>query len=146
MSNQERFIRYLLLSPSSSIRQDFIGAVFETFELSPRGRGEKVTFFSDSDDTLEIIGMGETGNLDAMSRKLFERNVKIDGILALLTSGDTDSLEHTQSLARWLKSSQQNVPMRTWVFESQSEIDKETAKKTLLALMADHEEVLKANR
>lgn len=146
MSDHEKFIRYLVLSPSSSIRQDFMGAVFGAFELSPQGRGEKVTFTSDSDDTLEIVGIGEPGSLDAMGRKLFERNVKVDGILALLPSGDTDSLKQAQSLAQWLNASGQVIPMRTWVFEAQSEVDKETAKKTLLALMADHEEVLKANQ
>lgn len=145
MSSQDKFIRYLLLSPENSMRQAFVGAVFGAFELSPQGRGEKVTFKSPSGDVLEIVGIGEFGKLYALGRKLFEGNVKIDGILALLPSGDTESLDEARSLARWLGESGAAIPMRTLVVEKKSVVSKEIAKKTLITLMNEHEEFLEAS-
>ncbi len=145
MSSQDKFIRYLLLSPVNSMRQSFVGAVFGAFELSPQGQGEKVTFKSSSGDVLEIVGIGGSGNLDDLGRKLFEGNVKVDGILALLPSGDTGSLDQARALAKWLGETGTAVPMRTLVVDDGSEVPKETAKKTLVALMDEHEELLKSS-
>ena len=76
-------IRYLILSPSEEARQAFLGGLFGSFELSPRGRGEKTTLNVSGGD-LEIVGTGQAGRLFDMTRKLQESGVQVDGILVLI--------------------------------------------------------------
>ena len=83
-------IRYLILSPSEEARQAFVGGLFGSFELSPRGRGEKTTLNVSGGD-LEIVGIGQAGKLLDVMRKLVEGGVQVDGLLVLVPSGDEES-------------------------------------------------------
>ena len=131
-------IRYMILSPSEEARQAFLGGLFGTFELSPRGHGEKVTLNVEGGD-LEVVGMGVAGKLQNMTLKLLERGVQVDGILVLIPSGDDASWSEAKSITQWVQSSGRPVAVKTWVFNSLEDLDKETTKKNLLTLVKEHE-------
>ncbi len=67
-------IRYLILSPSEEARQAFLGRLFGTFELAPRGGGEKTTLNVTEGD-LEIVGAGRPEKLFEMTQKLLGSGV-----------------------------------------------------------------------
>ena len=136
-------VRYLILSPSEEARQAFLGGLFGTFELSPRGRGEKATLTVDSGD-LEIVGTGLKGKLKEMSIKLLEGGVQIDGILLLIPSGDDDSWAEAKAINEWLLSTGRATVVKSWVFGGLGDLDKETARKALLTLVSEHEKNLAA--
>ncbi|UCF88368.1 MAG: hypothetical protein JSV70_08125 [bacterium] len=131
-------IRYMILSPSEQARQAFLGGLFGTFELSPRGHGEKVTLNVEGGD-LEVVGMGIAGKLQNMTLKLLERGVQVDGILILIPSGDDASWAEARSITQWVQSSGRPVAVKTWVFNALEDLDKETTKKNLLTLVKEHE-------
>ena len=131
-------IRYMILSPSEEARQSFLGGLFGTFELSPRGHGEKVTLNVEGGD-LEVVGMGVAGKLQNMTLKLLEGGVQVDGILILIPSGDDTSWSEAKSITQWVQSSGRSVAVKTWVFNSLEDLDKETTKKNLLTLVKEHE-------
>jgi hypothetical protein len=134
-------VRYLILSPSEEARQAFLGGLFGTFELSPRGRGEKA-ILSVEGGVLEIIGTGLKGKLKEMSIKLLEGGVQVDGILMLIPSGDDDSWAEAKSISEWLQSTDRSTVIKSWVFGGLGDLDKETARKALLTLVSDHEKNL----
>jgi hypothetical protein len=134
-------VRYLILSPSEEARQAFLGGLFGTFELSPRGRGEKAILPVDG-GVLEIIGTGLKGKLKEMSVKLLEGGVQIDGILLLIPSGDDDSWAEAKAINEWLHSAGKATVLKSWVFGGLGDLDKETARKALLTLVSDHEKNL----
>lgn len=136
-------VRYLILSPSEEARQAFLGGLFGTFELSPRGRGEKATLTVDGGD-LEIVGTGLKGKLKEMSIKLLEGGVQIDGILLLIPSGDDDSWAEAKAINEWLLSTGRATVVKSWVFGGLGDLDKETARKALLTLVSEHEKNLAA--
>lgn len=131
-------IRYMILSPSEQARQAFLGGLFGTFELSPRGHGEKVTLNVEGGD-LEVVGMGIAGKLQNMTLKLLERGVQVDGILILIPSGDDASWAEARNITQWVQSSGRPVAVKTWVFNALEDLDKETTKKNLLTLVKEHE-------
>jgi hypothetical protein len=134
-------IRYVLLSPSEEARQAFLGGLFGSFELSPRGHGEKVTL-SVEGGGLEVVGTGFSGKLQEMTIKLIKGGVQVDGILVLIPSGDEDSWKEARSITQWTQSSGRPITVKTWVFNSLSDLDKETTRKNLLTLINEHEEHL----
>ncbi len=134
-------IRYVLLSPSEEARQAFLGGLFGSFELSPRGHGEKVTLRVEGGG-LEVVGTGFSGKLQGMTLKLVEGGVQVDGILVLIPSGDEDSWKEARSIAQWIQSTGRPITVKTWVFNSLSDLDKETTRKNLLTLINEHEEHL----
>jgi hypothetical protein len=128
----------MILSPSEEARQAFLGGLFGTFELSPRGRGERATLNVAGGD-LEVVGTGQKGKLlDTMSRILKE-NVQVDGILVLIPSGDEDSWKEARQIAQLVQSSNPPIAIKTWVFSGLADLDKETAKKAILTLVLEHE-------
>lgn len=128
----------MILSPSEQARQAFLGGLFGTFELSPRGHGEKVTLNVEGGD-LEVVGMGIAGKLQNMTLKLLERGVQVDGILILIPSGDDASWAEARNITQWVQSSGRPVAVKTWVFNALEDLDKETTKKNLLTLVKEHE-------
>ncbi|MDF1525438.1 MAG: hypothetical protein RRA15_01855 [bacterium] len=134
-------IRYMILSPVEEARQAFLGGLFGTFELSPKGRGEKVVL-PVKGGALEVVGTGVSGKLQNMTIKLFEGGVQMDGILILIPSGDDASWKEAKSIAHWVQSNERPVAVKTWVFNSIGDLDKETTRKTLLTLTKEHEKHL----
>jgi hypothetical protein len=131
----------VILSPSEEARQAFLGGLFGSFELSPRGHGEKVTL-SVEGGGLEVVGTGFSGKLQEMTLKLIEGGVQVDGILVLIPPGDEDSWKEARSIAQWTQSTGRPITVKTWVFNSLSDLDKETTRKNLLTLINEHEEHL----
>lgn len=131
----------MILSPSEEARQAFLGGLFGTFELSPRGRGEKATLNVKEGD-LEIVGTGQMGTLFNTICRILERGVQLDGILVLIPSGDEDSWQEAREIAQWIKNNEPTVAVKTWVFGGINDLDKETAKKALLTLVLEHTKVL----
>ncbi len=134
-------IRYVILSPSEEARQAFLGGLFGTFELSPRGHGEKVTLKVEGGD-FEVVGTGVAGKLQDVTLRLLEGGVQVDGILILIPSGDDASWAEAKSIARLTHSSGRPIAVKTWVFNSLGDLDKETTRKSLLTLISEHEEHL----
>ncbi|MCJ7501270.1 hypothetical protein MUP29_13590 [bacterium] len=134
-------IRYMILSPVEEARQAFLGGLFGTFELSPKGRGEKVVLPVEGGN-LEVVGTGVSGKLQDMTIRLLEGGVQVDGILILIPSGDDTSWEEAKSIAQWVQSNDRPVAVKTWVFNSLGDLDKETTRKTLLTLTKEHEKHL----
>ncbi len=134
-------IRYVLLSPSEEARQAFLGGLFGSFELSPRGHGEKVTLRVEG-GVLEVVGTGFSGKLQEMTLKLVEGGVQVDGILVLIPSGDEDSWKEARSITQWTQSSGRPITVKTWVYNSLSDLEKEATRKNLLTLINEHEEHL----
>jgi hypothetical protein len=131
----------MILSPAEEARQAFLGGLFGTFELSPRGRGEKVTFHVEG-GVLEVVGTGVSGKLRDMTIRLLEGGVQVDGIIILVPAGEDASWEEAKSVAQWIQSEGRPVAVKTWVFSSLGDLDKETTRKTLLTLIKEHEEHL----
>ena len=134
-------IRYLILSPSGEARQAFLGRLFGSFEMSPRGGGEKTTLNVPGGD-LEIVGAGRPGKLFEMTRKLLDSGIQLDGILALIPSGDEVSWVESRTISEWIQEVKAPLPIRSWVFGDLGDLDKETARKALLTLVSEHEKVL----
>lgn len=134
-------IRYVILSPSEEARQAFLGGLFGTFELSPRGHGEKITLSVDG-GSLEIVGTGALGKLQDVALRLIKGGVQVDGILILAPAGDGGSWEEAKSIVQWTLSTGQPIAVKAWVFNSIGDFDKETTRKTLLTLINEHEEYL----
>ena len=134
-------IRYMILSPSEEARQAFLGGLFGSFELSPRGRGEKTTLNVSGGD-LEIVGIGQAGKLLDVMRKLVEGGVQVDGLLVLVPSGDEESWKETRQISQWIQSNGSQLAIKSWVFSGLGDLDKETARKALLTLVSEHEKVL----
>jgi len=131
-------VRYVILSPSEEARQAFLGGLFGTFELSPRGHGEKVTLKVEGGD-LEVVGTGVAGKLQDMALRLVEGGVQVDGILILIPSGDDPSWTEARAIAQWTHSTDRPIAVKTWVFSSLGDLDKETTRKNLLTLISEHE-------
>lgn len=131
----------MILSPSEDARQAFLGGLFGTFELSPKGHGEKVTLNVEG-GSLEIIGTGVPGKLKDMTLRLIDGGVQVDGFLILIPSGDDDSWNEAKSIAQWVQSGGRSISLKTWVFNSLEDLDKETTRKTLLTLVNEHHEQL----
>ena len=131
----------MILSPSEEARQAFLGGLFGTFELSPRGRGEKATLNVTGGD-LEVVGTGQKGKLFDTTRRILEGGIQVDGILVLIPSGDEDSWKEARQISQWIGSEVQSVAIKTWVFGGLSDLDKETARKALLTLVSEHGRVL----
>jgi hypothetical protein len=131
----------MILSPSDEARQAFLGGLFGTFELSPRGKGEKATL-NVQDGDLEIVGAGQAGALFNTVSRILEGGVQLDGILVLIPSGDEDSWQEARDLTQWIKNNEPTVALKTWVFGGINDLDKETAKKALLTLVLEHSKVL----
>ena len=131
----------MILSPAEEARQAFLGGLFGTFELSPKGRGEKVTFPVEGGE-LEVVGTGISGKLQVMTIRLLEGGVQVDGILILIPSGDEASWEEAKSIVQWIQSNGRPIAVKTWVFNSLGDLDKETTRKTLLTLTNELEEHL----
>ncbi len=138
------FFRYLVLSPSSEMRQAFLGGLFGTFELAPRGQGEKARMVTAEGDELEIVGAGEASKLRASGKALIKRGIQIDGVLMLLPSGDEDSWNDAQSLIEWLQQGERPVPFKTWVVDALTEMDKPTTKRIFTGLMDEHQRSMKS--
>ena len=134
-------IRYMILSPSEEARQAFLGGLFGTFELSPRGHGEKVTLNVEGGD-FEVVGTGVGGKLQDMTLRLLEGGVQVDGILILIPSGDDTSWTEAKSIAQWIHSTGRPIAIKTWVFNSLGDLDKETTRKNLSTLIKEHEKLL----
>ncbi len=134
-------IRYVILSSSEEARQAFLGGLFGTFELSPRGHGEKVILNVEGGD-FEVVGTGVAGKLQDVILRLVEGGVQVDGILILIPSGDEASWTEAKSIAQWIHSIDRPIAVKTWVFNSIGDLDKETTKKNLLTLINKHEEHL----
>lgn len=134
-------IRYMILSPSEEARQAFLGGLFGTFELSPRGGGEKAILNVPEGD-LEVVGAGKAGVLFNTIRKILEGGVQLDGILLLIPSGDEDSWQEAREITQWVRNNEPTVAAKTWVFGGIGDLDKETAKKALLTLVLEHTKVL----
>ncbi len=137
-------IRYLLLCPDEKDRQALLAAIFGTFELAPRGKGEIVRLKEEKGGEMEIVGAGAPSRLFAIASKLIDSTVQIHGILMLLSSGDEGSWEETRNLTQWLEDENKPVPLKTWVMGDPGEIDKETSRKILVELMDEHERILKS--
>ena len=131
----------MILSPSEEARQAFLGGLFGTFELSPRGHGEKVTINVEGGD-FEVVGTGVAGKLQDTTIRLLEGGVQVDGILILIPSGDDASWTEAKSIAQWIQSNDRPIAVKTWVFNSLGDLDKETTRKNLLTLINEHEEHL----
>ncbi len=131
----------MILSPSEEARQAFLGGLFGTFELSPRGHGEKVTLNIEGGD-FEVVGTGVGGKLQDMTIRLLEGGVQVDGILILIPSGDDASWTEAKSIAQWIHSTGRPIAIKTWVFNSLRDLDKETTRKNLLTLIKEHEKHL----
>jgi len=136
-------IRYVILSPSDEARRAFLGGLFGTFELSPRGHGEKAAVNVEG-GALEVVGTGVPGKLQEMALRLLKGGVQVDGILVLVPYGDEDSWKEAKSLTQWIQTDGRPVTIKTWVFNSLTDLDKETTRKTLLTLINEHEESLNA--
>ena len=134
-------IRYMVLSPSEEARQAFLGGLFGRFELSPKGRGEKATLNVQGGE-LEVVGTGKSGTLFTTARRILEGGVRLDGILVLIPSGDEDSWKESREISRWIKDRDSIVAVKTWVFGSLADLDKETARKAILTLVLEHEKAL----
>ena len=134
-------IRYMILSPSEEARQAFLGGLFGTFELSPRGHGEKVTLNVEGGG-LEVVGTGAKGKLKEMTLKLIEGGVQVDGFLFLIPSGDDPSWNEAKAITQWIQNRGRPTALKTWVFNSLGDLDKETTRKTLLTLINEHQEQL----
>ena len=134
-------IRYMILSPSDEARQTFLGRLFGSFELAPRGGGEKKTLNGSGGD-LEVVGAGRPGKLFEIVRKLLSGGVRLDGILVLIPSGDEGSWKESRRINNWLQENNVPLSMKSWVFGDLSDLDKETARKALLTLLSEHERVL----
>jgi hypothetical protein len=130
----------MILSPSEEARQAFLGGLFGTFELSPRGRGEKATLNVAGGD-LEVVGTGQVGKLLDTVRRILEGGVQVDGILVLIPSGDEDSWTEARQISQLVQAGNPPVAIKTWVFSGLNDLDKETAKKALLTLILEHERV-----
>ena len=137
-------MRYLVLSPSEEIRHAFLGTLFDSFSLSSKAKGEQVRLSLDGGGMLEVVGVGEAGNLYDTARTLLSRSVQIDGILMLLPSGDESSWKEAQTLAAWTDRKGLKVPIKTLVLDDRTSLDKEAARRALLALMDDQERILSA--
>jgi len=131
----------MILSPSEEARQAFLGGLFGTFELSPRGHGEKVTLNMEGGD-FEVVGTGVGGKLQDMTLRLLEGGVQVDGILILIPSGDDASWTEAKSIAQWIHSTGRPIAVKTWVFNSLGDLDKETTRKNLSTLIKEHEKLL----
>lgn len=131
----------MILSPSEEARQAFLGGLFGTFELSPRGKGEKA-ILSVPEGELEVVGTGRTGDLHNMIQRILKGGVQLDGLLLLIPSGDEDSWQEAREITKWIKNSNAALAVKTWVFGGISDLDKETAKKALLTLVLEHTKVL----
>lgn len=134
-------VRYMILSPSDEARRAFLGGLFGTFELSPKGHGEKVTLNVEGGG-LEVVGMGIQGKLQDMTLKLINSGVQVDGILFLIPSGDDDSWDEARSISQQIQSDGRPMALKTWVFNSLEDLDKETTRKTILTLINEHQEQL----
>ena len=134
-------IRYVILSPSEEARQAFLGGLFGTFELSPRGHGEKVSLGVEG-GAMEVVGTGVQGKMMEMTLKLIEGGVQVDGFLFLVPAGDDDSWKEARSVAQWIQSEGHPIALKTWVFNALDDLDKETTRKTLLTLVNEHQEQL----
>jgi len=134
-------IRYLILSPSEEARQAFLGRLFGTFELAPRGGGEKTTLNVTGGD-LEIVGAGRPERLFEMTQKLLESGIQLDGILVLIPSGDEKSWAESRRISSWVLDKKMPLSIKSWVFGDLKDLDKETARKALLTLVSEHEKVL----
>ena len=134
-------IRYVILSPSEEARQAFLGGLFGQFELSPRGHGEKVTLNVDGGG-LEVVVTGTAGRLQNIATKLIKGGVQVDGILILIPSGDHDSWDEAKSVSQQVQSGSLPIAVRTWVFNSLEDLDKETTRKNLLTLVNENEKSL----
>lgn len=128
----------MILSPSEEARQAFLGGLFGTFELSPRGRGERATLNVAGGD-LEVVGTGQKGKLLETMSRILKGNVQVDGILVLIPSGDEDSWKEARQIAQLVQSSNPPIAIKTWVFSGLTDLDKETAKKAILTLVLEHE-------
>ena len=135
--------RYLLLSPDASDRQTVLSALFGTFELAPRGKGEMARLTEEQGGELEIVGAGSPSRLFTTARKLLESAVQIHGVLMVLPSGDETSWDEARELTQWLESEKEPVPLKTWVMGDPREIDKETVRKIFVELMDEHERGLR---
>lgn len=134
-------VRYVILSPSQEARQAFLGGLFGSFELSPRGRGEKVSLAVEG-GVLEVVGTGETGKLEATTRRLIDSGVQVDGLLFLIPSGDDQSWKEARAIAQWVQTEKRAMALKTWVFGSLEDLDKETTRKSLLTIINEHRERL----
>jgi len=137
-------IRYLVLSPSGEKRGVFLEELFGSYELSPNGKGEKAQLPLGTGESLEIIGAGEPSRLCSTAQTLVTKNIRINGILFLLPSGDEGSWNESQRLSEWLLEIGKNIPVKTWVIGDRKEMDKATSKRILLALLEEHERLLAA--
>lgn len=137
------FFRYLIISPSGELRQAFLGGIFGEFELAPKGRGETARMRTQAGDELEIIGVGNVSKLKATGQAIINSGIRIDAVLMLLPSGDGDSWEEIQLLTEWLKNTDPTVPVKTWVVNSRTDIEKESSRKILLELMDEHERAMR---
>ncbi|HDL53145.1 MAG TPA: hypothetical protein ENH32_04155 [Proteobacteria bacterium] len=137
-------IRYLVLSPTAEKRGAFMEELFGSYELSPNGKGEKTGLSLGTGDGLEIIGAGEPSRLCSTAQALVTKNVRINGILFLLSPGDEGSWNESQRLSKWLQETGKNIPVKTWVIGKRKEMDKATSRRILLALIEEHERLLAA--
>jgi hypothetical protein len=128
----------MVLSPSEEARHAFLGGLFGTFELSPKGHGEKVTL-SVEGGGLEVVGTGAQGKLRDMTLKLIQGGIQVDGLLFLIPSEDDDSWKEAKSIAQWIQSQGHSIALKTWVFNSLGDLDKEMSRKSLLTLINDHQ-------
>ena len=131
----------MILSPSEEARQAFLGGLFGTFELSPRGYGEKVTLNVEGGG-LEVVATGAQGKLKDMIQKLITGGIQVDGLLFLIPSEDEVSWNEARSISQWIQSEGRTLALKTWVYSSLQDLDKETTRKSLLTLINDHQEQL----
>lgn len=131
----------MILSPSEEARQAFLGGLFGTFELSPKAHGEKVTLEVEGGG-LEVVGTGVPGKLKDIALRLLKGEVQVDGLLFLIPAGDNDSWNEAKSISQWIQSNSKPIALKTWVFNSLGDLDKETAKKSLLTLINEHQDQL----
>jgi hypothetical protein len=131
----------MIISPSEEARQAFLGGLFGTFELSPRGHGEKVILNVEGGG-LEVVGTGLPGKLKEMTLKLIRSGIQVDGILFLLPAGDDDSWDEAKAITHWVQEGGRLMALKTWVFGSLGDLDRETARKSLLTLVNEHQEHL----
>ena len=131
----------MILSPSEEARQAFLGGLFGAFELSPRGHGEKVSLEVEGGE-LEVVGTGLPGKLQDIALRLLKGDVQVDGLLFLIPSGDNESWNEAKSISQWIHSENRTIALKTWVFNSLGDLDKETAKKSLLTLINEHQNQL----
>jgi len=134
-------IRYVILSPSEAARQAFLGSLFGTFELSPRGHGEKVSLNVEGGG-LELVGTGAAGRLKDLTLKLLEGGVQVDGILFLLPAGDHASRSEVEAVSKWVRSNSPSIPVLSRDFNTPSDLDKEIARTSLLALVSKQDQEL----